>query len=99
MALHIVPKRTYYAVFVALLVLLGATVAVAFVDLGEFNIVVAMLIAGTKAILIVLFFMHVLYGDRLTWIFSGAALLWFGILIALTLSDYLTRDILGIAGK
>ena len=96
---HIVPRTTYYMVFAALLVLLAATIGAAYLDLGELNIVLAMAIAVVKAILIVLYFMHVIYSDRLTWVFAGAALLWFVILIALTMSDYLTRGVLGIDGK
>ena len=64
---------------------------VAFIDLGPFNTVVALAIACTKATLVVLFFMHVKYSTRLTWAVVAGSVFWLGILLALTLSDYLTR--------
>lgn len=96
---HILPVTTYIAVYVALMVLLAATVAAAFVDIEPFNFALTMLIAVAKAVMILLIFMHVRYSDRLTWVFSGAAFLWLGILIALSLNDYFTRGLLNIPGK
>jgi cytochrome c oxidase subunit IV len=87
----IVPKRTYYTIFAALSVLTGVTVAAAFFDLGLLNPVVALSIAVFKASLVVLFFMHLKYSSRLTWIIGGAAVFWLGILLVLLLSDYATR--------
>ncbi len=83
--------RTYFLVFLALLVLLATTIGAAFMDLGWFNPVLALLIAGVKAALVILFFMHVRFGSRLTKFFVVLGLLWLLILIGLTLSDYLTR--------
>jgi cytochrome c oxidase subunit IV len=88
---HIVPKNTYHAIFAGLMVLTLVTVWVSSFDLGSLNTVVALAIAGVKATLVVLFFMHVKYGTRLTKLAIIAALYWFGILLALTLSDYITR--------
>jgi|1185.fasta_scaffold1593069_2 cytochrome c oxidase subunit 4 len=99
MSEHILPVKTYVAVYVALLVLLAATVGAAYLDLGWFNFTLTMIIAVAKAAMIMLIFMHVRYSDRLTWVFSSAAFLWLGILIALTLNDYFTRDWLNIPGK
>jgi cytochrome c oxidase subunit 4 len=87
----IVPPRTYFGIFAALMVLTGVTVVVAFFDLGLLNPVVALSIAVIKASLVVLFFMHLKYGTRLTWIVGGAAIFWLGILLVLILSDYATR--------
>jgi len=87
----IVPPRVYYAVFAALMILTSLTTAIAFVDLGFFSPVVALTIAIVKASLVVLFFMHLRYSTRLTWVVGGAGLFWLGILFALSLSDYLTR--------
>jgi len=87
----IVPKRTYYAIFGALMMLTGITVVVAFFDLGVLNAVVALSIAVLKASLVVLFFMHMKYNSRLVWIMGGAAIFWLGILLVLILSDYATR--------
>jgi cytochrome c oxidase subunit 4 len=91
MSEYIVPKRTYYLIFAALMVFTGITVAVAFIDLGRMNTAVALGIAITKATLVVLFFMHVKYSTRLTWAVIGGSVFWFGILVVLTMSDYLTR--------
>jgi cytochrome c oxidase subunit IV len=87
----IVPKTTYYTIFATLIVLTGLTTTVAFFDLGLLNAVAALSIAILKASLVVLFFMHMKYSSRLTWVIGGAALFWLGILLVLLLSDYATR--------
>ena len=88
----IVPTRTYLAIFVALMVLLGITVAVAYVDLGKFNLAAAMAIAVAKAALIVAFFMHLRSARRLTWVFAGAGFFWLAIMLVLAMTDYATRS-------
>ena len=88
---HVVPLPVYYAVFGTLLALTGVTVAVAYMDLGAFNTVAAIAIACFKALIVVLYFMHVKYSTRLVKLTVIAGLYWMGILLALTLSDYLTR--------
>ncbi len=96
MAGHIALKQTYLAVFAALAALTVLTVAVSFVELpGPLHVSVALLIATAKALLVALFFMHVLYSRRLIWLVACAALLWLGILFALTFSDYISRNWLG----
>ncbi len=87
----IVPKKTYFLVGWALFALFLLTVGAAYIDLGPFNIVVAMTIAIVKAVLVILFFMHVRYGSKVTWVFAGAGFFWLLILFILTMSDYLTR--------
>lgn len=87
----VVPRSTYFAVYVALVVLTVLTTAVAFFDLGLANPVVALSIAILKATLVVLFFMHLKYGTRLTWVVAGASVFWLGILLLLILSDYAAR--------
>jgi cytochrome c oxidase subunit 4 len=91
MASHIVPVRTYYLIFLTLMVCTAITIAVAFVDLGRLNAVVAMAIAVLKATLVVLFFMHVKYSTKLTWAVVIGSVFWLGILIVMTAGDYLTR--------
>ena len=91
MSEHVVPRSVYYAVFTALMVLTGLTVWVAYLDLGFLNTAVALGIAVTKATLVVLYFMHVRYGTRLTWVVVSSGVFWLGILIVLGLSDYLSR--------
>lgn len=94
---HIVSPKIYYAIFAALAVLTVVTWSVAKLDLGRMNAVVAMTIAVIKATLVVLYFMHVRYSSRLTWVFVGAGFFWLAIMVALTLSDYMTRGWLTIA--
>jgi cytochrome c oxidase subunit IV len=88
---HIVPTRIYYTIFATLMVLTGVTVGIAYIDLGRMNAVVALAIACFKALIVVLFFMHVKYSTRLTRLTVIAGLYWIGILFMLTFSDYLTR--------
>ena len=84
-------KKNYVWVWAALLLLLVLTFALAEVDLGPFNNVAAFGIAFAKMLLVVLFFMHVKYESKLTWLFVVAGVIWFAIMVDLTLSDYLTR--------
>jgi cytochrome c oxidase subunit 4 len=86
-----VPVTTYYAIFGALMVLSAITVAVAYVDLGNVNVAVAMAVAVVKATLVVLYFMHLKYASTLTKLVVVSALVWLGFLFFITLSDYLTR--------
>jgi len=88
---HVLPRRLYYAVFTALVVLTAITVLAARLDLGPMNSVVALSIAVLKASLVVLYFMHVRYGSRLVWVFVGAGVLWLFLMISITLGDYVSR--------
>ena len=87
----IVSIKTYVLVLLSLLVLTATTCAVSFVDMGKFNAVVAVLIAIAKGALVALFFMHLRYSRRFMQIVGGIGLFWLGIMIALTMSDFLTR--------
>jgi cytochrome c oxidase subunit 4 len=73
------------------------TVLIANYDLGRWNAIVALSIAVFKATLVVLYFMHVRYSSKLTWVFVGAGLVWLIILFSFTLSDYMTRGWVPIA--
>jgi cytochrome c oxidase subunit IV len=88
---HVVPLRVYIGVFLALMILTAVTTGVAYIDLGRWNTVVALAIAVTKMLLVVLFFMHVKYATGLTRVIIIAGFFWLGIMIALSLSDELTR--------
>ena len=88
---HVVPVKIYYGIFAILLAMTGITVAVAYVDLGRMNAVAALAIACFKALIVVLYFMHVKYSTRLIKLTVIAGLYWMGIIFALTLGDYLTR--------
>ena len=88
---HILPTRTYYTIYVLLLVCTYLTWQVAFFDLGAMNTVAAITIAVFKAVIVILFFMHVKYSTRLTGIVVIGSVFWLGILLVLLSSDYLTR--------
>ena len=101
MSEHIVPVKTYVAVFISLLFFTGLTTKVAYIDLGttaigkthviDWNTVAALAIAVAKMLLVVLFFMHVKYSPGLTRLVIVAGFFWLAIMIALTLSDELAR--------
>lgn len=81
----------YFRVTGGLFALLALTVCLAFIDMGPFNLVVAMAIAVAKALLVVMFFMHVKSADGVTRAAACAGLLWLLVMLILTLSDFLTR--------
>ncbi|HMG74432.1 MAG TPA: cytochrome C oxidase subunit IV family protein [Pyrinomonadaceae bacterium] len=83
--------KTYALVFVTLLSLTATTFVVSGVDLGGLNAVAALVIAMVKALLVALFFMHLRYSRPLMLVVVAAGLLWLGIMITLTLGDFLTR--------
>ena len=91
MSTHVVPVKTYGIIFGILLLMTATTTAVAFVDLGPWNTVAALAIAVFKATLVVLFFMHLKYSPRLMYTVLIGGLFWLCILLALTLSDFVTR--------
>jgi caa(3)-type oxidase subunit IV len=84
--------RTYLVVYALLMVGLAATVGVAYLPLGRANLLVALTIAFAKATLVMLYFMHVLYSPKLTWIGVFAGLVWLAILLSLVGADYMSRD-------
>jgi cytochrome c oxidase subunit IV len=98
MAKHALSERTYVLVFVGLIVLTATTIAVSRLELGALHAPAALLIAAAKAALVLLFFMHVLYSTRLTWIVAVSGLAWLTILLGLTMADYLTRQSLAVPG-
>ena len=81
----------YLGILVVLVVGTCLTWAIAFVDLGIWNPVVALTIAVIKAVLVILFFMHVYYSNKLTKLTVAAGFFWLLIMITMSLSDYLTR--------
>jgi cytochrome c oxidase subunit 4 len=90
----ITPTRTYYLVFAALIALTLVTVFVSFLELGPWHTTIGVLIGVVKASLVGLFFMHLIHSSKASWLAVIAGLFWFAILIGLTLTDYLTRQIL-----
>jgi cytochrome c oxidase subunit 4 len=88
---HVAPKSLYYLIFLALVVGTVLTVIVAKFDLGPFNNIVMLTVACTKALLVVLYFMHVRWSTRLTWVVAGSGFFWLLIMFGLTYSDYASR--------
>lgn len=99
---HVISLSVYYRVFAILMVLFVLTVAAALVDFAHLigpqwawlNIVIAMTIAIIKAVVIILYFMHVKYSSRLTQVFAVAAFVWLGILFLFGLTDWFSRPML-----
>lgn len=90
---HLAPLSLYLTIFTVLMVGTALTVWVAYLDLGAMNLPVALAIAITKATLVLLYFMHLRWSERLTAVFIGASFLWLGILLSFTFSDILTRHL------
>jgi cytochrome c oxidase subunit 4 len=92
MSEHILPSKLYFIIWITLLCLTVITAAVSFVDLGPLNTIVALVIATFKAMLVVLFFMHVKYtSEKLTKMVVVAAVFWLLLLLGLSMADYATR--------
>ena len=89
---HISPISLYVTIFLMLMVLTGVTVGAAYVDLGQFNFLVAMIIAVFKASLVVWFFMHVKYQSSLTKLTVATGLFFLAILLGMMLIDYTSKD-------
>jgi cytochrome c oxidase subunit IV len=88
---HVAPKSLYYAVFAALIVGTLLTYAAARIDMGPLNNIVMLSIALAKALLVILFFMHVRWGTRLTWLVVASGFFWLFIMFSITMTDFLTR--------
>lgn len=85
--------RTYLIAFGMLIVLTLLTVALSFFQLGSWHLTVGLGIGAVKAAIVGLFFMHLIQSHGRTWLVAGVGIFWLGIMLALTLSDYLTRDL------
>ena len=96
---HVAPKSQLYAVFAALMVLTVVTVLVSRVNLGSFNLPVALAVAVAKALLVILIFMEVKYSPKLVQVTAAVGFLFLGIMILYTMTDYLSRNVLGVAGR
>jgi cytochrome c oxidase subunit IV len=88
---HIVSPRMYLLIFGALLLGTAITVGVSYIDLGAWNPVIALAIACTKAVLVILFFMHIKYSSRVMKLTVASGFFTFLVLITMTLSDYISR--------
>src|SRR5580693_10034785 len=96
---HIVPKRVYFLVFFTLIVMTWVTAYVSTIDMGRLNIFVALSIAIFKASLVLLFFMHVKYGTRLTKMIVLSGIYWLFLLLFIVMMDLWTRNWMGVPGR
>jgi cytochrome c oxidase subunit IV len=92
MKAHAVSSKILWITWMALLLLLASTWFASRFDLGLGNTIIALVIAGAKMLLVILFFMQVRYSSRLVWIFACAGFIWWMIFVSLAMTDYLTRQ-------
>ena len=97
--MHIAPPKMYVGIFLALMLGTALTVGAAYIDLGFMNTAVALAIAVTKATLVVLYFMHVRWASRLTWVIVIGAVFWLILMFAIGMTDYLSRGWMGVPGR
>ena len=83
--------KVYFIIFASLLALTALTIGVAFLDLGRFNTPMALAIAGLKAVLVIVYFMHVRHSEKLVWVFVAAGFFWLAIMMVFTLADFFSR--------
>lgn len=88
---HIIPLRTYLTIGAALLVFTAITIAVSFLHLGPFNIVVALAIATIKALLVAFFFMHLYYDNKFYFMVFTIGVLFLAVFIGFTMIDTMRR--------
>jgi cytochrome c oxidase subunit 4 len=99
MSAQVLPVRTCFAVYFVLIALTAATVGAAFLDLLYFSTPIALGIACSKALLVLLYFMELRHSPKLTWIILGNGVFWLVVMIMLTMSDMISRGWLGFPGK
>ena len=99
MSKPVVSIRTYTFTWLALLALALATTLIGFLDLGPFSMGIAILIASTKAALIVAYFMHARFENKLVWVIIAAGIVWFLIMVSNTVGDYISRGWLPFPGR
>jgi cytochrome c oxidase subunit 4 len=88
---HATSYTSYFVVWVILMILTAVTVYVSYLDFGTFNIVIAMVVASIKATAVALFFMHLKFEDKITWLFAIFPLGLLFLLIGMTILDTFTR--------
>ncbi len=93
---HVSPVSLYIGVFLTLMVMTGVTVGAAYVDMGFLNLPVAVAIACFKATIVILYFMHVKYSSQLVKVTACTGFFFLIILFGITMSDYMTRDLLAL---
>ncbi|HEX5209006.1 MAG TPA: cytochrome C oxidase subunit IV family protein [Steroidobacteraceae bacterium] len=82
-------------VWLAVIVLLGVSVGTSYIPMGQFNSVVSVTIAFIQAFLVWTFFMRLRWSGVLVRLIAAVGLIWFLLLLGLSLTDYLTRHTVG----
>ncbi len=95
----VVSRKKYAFTWLGLLALALITTLIGLLDLGPFNMIIAITIATIKASLIAAFFMHALYESKVVRVILAGGVIWFLIMVSLTLGDYMTRGWLPFPGK
>lgn len=95
----VVSIRTYTLTWLALLALAAATTLIGFIDLGPLSFPIAILIATSKAALIVAFFMHGAFEPKLIKVVIAAGIVWMIFMLVNTVGDYISRGWLPFPGK
>jgi cytochrome c oxidase subunit IV len=85
------PAKIYWRNCATLMLLLASTWCIGYIDLGMFNVIIALAIAAIKALLVVLFFMHIKGSSPLLRLAATVGIIWLLIMLSLTLTDFLTR--------
>jgi cytochrome c oxidase subunit IV len=85
------PPKIYWRTCAALMLLLALTWLIGYIDLGMFNVIIALAIAIIKTLLVALFFMHIKGSSRLLHLAVTVGVIWLLIMFSLTLTDYFTR--------
>ena len=83
--------KIYWKNCAALMLLLALTWGIGYINLGMFNVIIALAIAIIKALLVALFFMHIKGSSRLLHLAMTVGVIWLLIMLSLTLTDYFTR--------
>ena len=88
---HIVPYKDHLLVLFLLISLTVITVAVTSIELGPYNTAAAMVIASVKAVIVLLYFMHLKFDNKIYKIMTAIVLMIFTAVVLITFFDYLYR--------
>jgi cytochrome c oxidase subunit IV len=88
---HISSYKSHFIVLLVLLILTGITVGVTSLNLGRFDTIIALLIAATKATIVLLWFMHLKFDNKLYGILTALVFVLFILIIIFTFFDYSYR--------
>lgn len=88
---HIVPFKTNLIVILTLLGLTVLTVLAGFLDFGPFNVIIAMGIASAKAVLVLMYFMHLKYDDKAYLVIFLSGVFFLFVIFLFSMFDIITR--------